>query len=207
MPNARTVLPEFISNLIAPGSKDVQSLNIERDLAGGKMSMSEGGVGQIPGVPDFLQVSGGLAGAIIAPTIGINTGLGTEVPEGEKMDTAIRNLLPNWQGMEFGDLKTWATDKVDRADSGKTTPNRDDYTPITARLSNAGIRVEPLNERKLARRIRGKYEREIRVMKNQLKKIKDNHGIDDVSKKRQMDAIKADIRKKTAAMKRRLRGE
>ena len=207
MPNARTALPEFITDIIAPGSKDVQSLNVERDLAGGKLSMSEGGVGQIPGVPDFVQPSGGLAGAVIAPMIGINTGLGTEVESGDKLDTVIRNVLPNWQGMQLGDLKTWATDKVDRADSGKTTPNRDDYTPITARLSNVGIRVEPLNDKKLAKRIVGKYKGQIDVLKRRLRKLNANTGIDEVSKKRQMDAIKADIRKKTAALKRRLNGE
>jgi ABC-type phosphate transport system auxiliary subunit len=109
--------------------------------------------------------------------------------------------------MKLGDLKTWATDKVDRADSGQTTPNRDDYTPITSRLSNAGIRVEPLNEGKLAKRIVGKYKGQIEVLKRRLRKLKANTGVDEVSKQRQMDAIKADIRKKTAALKRRLNGE
>jgi hypothetical protein len=139
--------------------------------------------------------------------LGINTGLGTEVESGDKLDSAIRNVLPNWQGMQLGDLKTWATDKVDRADSGKTTPNRDDYTPITARLSNTGIRVEPLNDKKLARRIVGKYKGQIDVLKRRLRKLKANTGIEEDSKQRQMDAIKADIRKKTAALKRRLNGE
>jgi len=206
MPNARTFLPDWISERIAPGSRDVQSLNYERMLAGGKFSMQEGGVGQLQGVPSPVQISGGVAGAVVAPMMGMNPSLGTEVPEGEKLDTVIRNLLPNWEGLQIGDLKTWATEKVDKADSGKTTPNKDDYTPITARLSNAGIRVEPLHENKLGRRIRGKYMAKIKVKQKQLRSIKNNVGIEDSSKKRQMNAIKAEIRKLKQAMNLRLRG-
>jgi hypothetical protein len=206
MPNARAFIPDWISERIAPGSKDVQSINYERMLAGGKFSISEGGIGQIQGLPSSVQASGGVAGAVIAPILGMNPSLGTEVPEGEKLDTIVKNLLPNWEGLQIGDLKTWATDKVDRADSGKTTPNRDDYSPITARLSNAGIRIEPLHENKLGRRIRGKYMAKINVKKKQLRAIKGNTGIEDKSKKRQMDAIKAEIRKLKRAMNLRLRG-
>ena len=206
LPNARTVLPDFIANRLAPDSKDVQTLNYERMLAGGNVGMSEGKTGQIPGMPDFLQVGGLVPGAIEIAR-GIDPGLGRTIEKGDKWDAFVRHLIPNWQGLSVGDTKTWATDKVDRADSGKTTPNKNDYSPLTARLSNHGIRVEGLNQVKINKRIKGKYEGEVRVLKRQLKNILSNHGLDEVSRTRQANAKRAAIRKKIAAFKRRMNGE
>jgi hypothetical protein len=206
MPNARVTLPKAITDVIAPDSTDIQSLNIERDLPGGKLSMSEGGTGQIPFLPSMVQPGGGVAGAIGWPAVGINQFQGTTIPEGGKTDAIIKNLMPNWPGFEVGDFKTYAEQKVDRADSGKKTKYKDDYSPITARLSNAGIRVEPLNAGKMASRIRLNYEKKMKDVKTKINSLKRETGISKSDKKRRINEQYAKLRKLKQDMNRRLSG-
>ena len=206
MPNARVMQPEAVSNAVAPGLPP-QSLNAERLFPGGKLTMSEGGTGQIPFLPDMLQPGGGVAGAIGWPMLGINQFQGTNIPEGGKLDATIKNLLPNWEGLEFGDFKSYAEQKVDRADSGKTTKYKDDYSPLTARLSNAGIRIEPMDAGKMAGRIKLSYQKRIKDVKKRISALKRETGIDDATKERLINEQYAKVRKLQEAMQRRLKGE
>ena len=207
MPPARVMLPEWLKNKIAPDSNDTMSLNIERDLPGGKLSMSEGGTGQIPGLPTMVQPGGGVAGAIAWPALGINQFQGNTIPEGERVDAMIKNLLPNWEGLEVGDFKSYAEQKVDRADSGKKTKYKDDYSPLQARLSNAGVRVEPMSIGKMSGRIRLKYDKKMKAIKKKIRAIKRETGISDATKKRQISEQYAKLRKTQKDMQRRLGGE
>ena len=117
LPDARVDMPDFVADLVAPGSRaDQQSKNVERWLPGGKFSMTEDGTGQIPWLPSMTQPSFGVAGAVGWPALGINQFQGTDIPYGQRTEAAIRNLLPNWPGVSIGDtFDTYAQQKVERA--------------------------------------------------------------------------------------------
>jgi hypothetical protein len=204
MPPARVMLPEYLKNKVAPDSDVPLSLNIERDLPGGKLSMSEGGTGQLPGLPNMVQPGGGVAGAIAWPWAGINQFQGTTIPEGERVDAMIKNLLPNWEGLEVGDFKTYAEQKKDRADSGKKTRYKDDYSPLQARLSNVGIRIEPMDADKKYDRIKLKYEKKMKAIKSKIRAIDRETGINEVTRKRQLNEQYAKLRKTEDDMYRRM---
>jgi hypothetical protein len=204
LPNARVDMPDVIADRVHPGSRDQQSLNIERWLPGGKFSMTEGGTGQIPFLPEMLQPSGGVAGAVGWPLIGVNQFQGTEVPEGQRTQEILRNLFPNWQGIKFGNFDTYAEQKVRRADSGKKSQFGDDYSPLTARLSNAGIRIEPQNIGKMESRIEWKYEERIANIDKQIRKAKRETKYTKEERERVLESLYAKRRKEQDAMKRRL---
>jgi hypothetical protein len=187
MPNARVTLPEVASEAIAPDSFDLQSLNAERWLPGGTFSLSEGGTGQIPNFPNAIQPSGGLAGAVGWPMLGINQFQGTDIPEGKRMESAIRNVLPNWEGLDIGGIRSWAEQKNQRAESGETSRTQDDYSPLSARLSNAGIRIEPLSINKMSRRIRNKYNKKLNDVKREMRRIRNERSYGDEEKERRME--------------------
>jgi len=187
MPNARVTLPEALSEAIAPDSNDVQSLNTERWMPGGTFSMTEGGTGQIPWLPQMVQPGGGVVGAVAWPMAGVNQFGGTTIPEGKRTEAAVRNLLPNWPGLNIGGIRSWAQQKVERADSGKRSRLQDDYSPLSARFSNAGIRIEPLNPGKLSRRIQMKYDEELRGVKREMRRIRNERSYSDSEKEKRLE--------------------
>jgi len=207
MPDARIDMPEFMSNRLAPNSPDSQSLNLERWLPGGKFSMTEGGVGQVPWLPGLVQPSGGVVGAVGWPMAGINQFQGNNIPEGQRTASAVRNLLPNWSGLDFGGFKSYAEQKEDRADSGKRTRYKDDYSPLTARLSNAGIRIEPQSPSKMISRINMKYDKKIEDLEKQLRAVKRETGLTKKQQKARINDLQSRIRKQREARSRRMRGE
>ena len=208
MLNARVTMPSAVSDALAPGSNAPMSLNTERYFPGGKLSKSEGGVGQIPGLPDMAQPSGGLAGAVLWPTFGVNQFQGTEIPEGEKMEAAVRQVLPNWGG-NIGEMmeaatgnESYALKKERRAEAmeerGMTRHrSSDDYSPATAVLSNAGIRMDQLDVNKMKRRIKWKYDQRLREKKQQLGRLKRKVVSSDRREihRREIDNLQADIRR------------
>ena len=187
MPNARVTLPEAASEAIAPDSDDIQSLNTERWMPGGTFSLSEGGTGQVPFLPEATQPSGGLAGAVGWPLIGVNQFQGTDIPEGKKFESAVRNVLPNWPGLNVGGIRSWAQQKVERADSGETSKYQDDYSPLSARFSNAGIRVEPLSTYKLRSRIRLKYEKKLNDISREIRRIRKERSYSETEKDNRLE--------------------
>ena len=186
MPNSRVTLPQTLSEGIAPDSNDIQSLNTERWMPGGTFSLSEGGTGQVPFLPEATQPSGGLAGAIGWPILGVNQFQGTDIPEGKKLEAAVRNVLPNWSGLNIGGIRSWAEQKEQRADSGETSKYQDDYSPLSARFSNAGIRVEPLNPSKLKSRIKLKYDKKIGAIMKEIRRIKKERSYSDDEKQNRL---------------------
>ncbi|MAR83211.1 MAG: hypothetical protein CMF55_00235 [Legionellales bacterium] len=209
LPDARVDMPDFVADLVAPGSRaDQQSKNVERWLPGGKFSMTEDGTGQIPWLPSMTQPSFGVAGAVGWPALGINQFQGTDIPYGQRTEAAIRNLLPNWPGVSIGDtFDTYAQQKVERADSGRPTRFGDDYSPTTARLSNAGIRIEPQDAGKLRSRVKWKYESRIKDIEKQIRKAKRETKYGPGERQRVLNALYAKKRKEQDNMRRRLSGE
>ena len=186
MPNARVTLPEAASDFLAPDSDDVQSLNTERWGPGGTFSMTEGGTGQLAGVPDMVQPSGGVAGAVVYPWAGFNQFTGQRIPDGQRMDQVVKNLLPNWPGIDIGGIMSYAEQKVRRADSGEGSNTKDVYSPKTARLSNAGIRVEPLSMGKMSRRIKMKYDKKLNEISREIRRVRLEASYTDAEKKKRI---------------------
>lgn len=208
LPDARVDMPDFVADLVAPGSTAQQSLNVERWLPGGKFSMTEGGTGQIPGLPAMVQPSFGVAGAIGWPAIGINQFQGTDIPYGQRTQEAVRNLLPNWPGISIGDtFDSYAQQKVERADKGRRTRFGDDYSPTTARLSNVGIRIEPQEAGKLRSRVAWKYESKIKDIDKQINKARRETKYGPGERQRVLNGLYAKKRKEQEKMRRRIRGE
>jgi len=204
MPNSRVTLPEVVSDFVAPDSDDIQSLNTERWNPGGTFSLSEGGTGQLAGVPDMVQPSGGVAGAVIYPWAGFNQFTGQKVPEGKKVDQILKNLMPNWPGIDIGGIMSYAEQKVERADSGETSRTQDNYSPLSARLSNAGIRIEPLNQRKISRRIKMKYDQKLKDIKTEIRRVRTERSYSDSEKEKRIDAQRKKRREVLGDMRRAL---
>lgn len=207
MPNARVQMPSAVKDWMSPDSEDVQSLNTERWMPGGTFSLSEGGTGQIPFFPEAIQPSGGLAGAVGWPLIGVNQFQGTDIPEGKKLESAVRNVLPNWPGLNIGGIRSWAQQKVERADSGETSRYQDDYSPLGARFSNAGIRVEPLNPSKMRGRIKMKYDQKLKDINREMRRIKRERSYSETEKENRLDEQRKKRRKLLADQRRALGNE
>ena len=143
--------------------------------------------GQIPWLPQKVQPGGGVVGAVAWPMAGVNQFGGTTIPEGKRTEAAVRNLLPNWPGLNIGGIRSWAQQKVERADSGKRSRLQDDYSPLSARFSNAGIRIEPLNPGKLSRRIQMKYDEELRGVKREMRRIRNERSYSDSEKEKRLE--------------------
>ena len=208
MLNARITMPSFISDKLSPNNDNPMSLNTERYFPGGKLSKAEGGTGQIPGFPDMVQPGGGLAGALIWPGLGVNQFQGTTIPEGEKMKAAVRQVLPNWGG-NIGEAmeavtgsESYALQKERRAEGMAEQgigrhPRSDDYSPATAVLSNAGVRLDQLDINKMKRRIRSKWDKKIKDKKVLLGKLK-RETVTNARRaehQRKIDALQAEIRR------------
>lgn len=208
MLNARITMPSFISDKLSPNNSNPMSLNAERLLPGGKFSISEGGTGQIPGLPEMVQPGGGLAGAAIYSGLGINPLQGREIPEGERMNEFLRQVAPNWggkigEGMEaVTGIESYALKKERRADAmdeqGLGRHDRiDDYSPATAALSNTGVRLEQLDTTKMKRRLKQKYDGKIRDKKSMINRLKREPVERDrkAQHQRKINKLQAELRK------------
>jgi len=179
-------LTENISSMLSENANDIQVLNMSRATPLGAFDFSDpsrGTAGKIEGVPGFLQPSGGVAGAIAGPALGVDLGFGGEIPEGERMDRAYKNLVPNLSFIPG----TWAAEKRMKADNmyeaGKTgggpyeglfsSKTEDDWSPTTARLSEFGIRVEPRNLKKSQYRAAFPFKEEIKAIEKQMRDLKE----------------------------------
>jgi hypothetical protein len=204
MIKARATLPKFVKDLIAPDSDEPMELNAERMLAGGKLEMGEDKLGNQPWLPGFLQASGGLAGAVGYPILGgLNQFSGTKVAEGERMETALRNVAPNWSILPG----TYANIKKRRAESGEQSSKKDINSPTQATLQGLGVRVQSITPSKQARRIAGPYKRRLRELAGKIKKVKEESAYSDSEKERRLNKLFADKRKIQQAMHRALEGE
>jgi hypothetical protein len=88
--------------------------------------------------------------------------------------------------LNIGGIRSWAEQKEQRADSGETSKYQDDYSPLSARFSNAGIRVEPLNPSKLKSRIKLKYDKKIGAIMKEIRRIKKERSYSDDEKQNRL---------------------
>lgn len=150
-------------------------LAIGRMIPGGDIfgSADQGQLGKIPGVPNALQPSLGAAGALWDIAGGIDRFSGREIAPDQKWNALFKQFVPNlaysvqdvlpegWPDA-LGIPGTYAMDKVKRANSGKYSPTRDQFTPTEANLSNTGIKITPLENRKLRSRVQIRFNEQLR---------------------------------------------
>ena len=115
-------------------------------------------MGQIPGLPQYLQPSFGAAGAVADAVTGIDRFRGRQIPGGvpERLEHLAAQFTPN---LPIPNFPSYAGQKITRAQSGKYSPTKDVYTPTSALLSGLGAKVTPVSTRKLKKRISGNYYR------------------------------------------------
>ena len=191
MPSPMIKMPDKIS----PKTRDDWYLDIGRMIPGGDVySTSEGGIGQIPYLPQSLQPGFGAAGALAFPAMGIEQFMGKEVPKGERLEQAMKNFAPNWPIPGF---PSWAGRKLKRAETGKYSKTKDVYTPESAWLSGFGIKTTPVSTRKLKKRAGYSASREMRNLqtrKRKLKSEKNAGGITATEYAQQISQINREIR-------------
>ena len=209
MPNSNIVMPEFISKYLSDSS-DVQMLNLERLLPGGVFGERQGlaGIGQIPGVPKSIQPSFGVAGSVLEPMRGVDPFTGREIPEGQRMDTALRNVAPNWgdYGLPYGlgsamedvtGIESFQRQKEKRAegleDFGGYTRSKDDYSPATAAMSGFGVRVQPKDIDKLEWRFTQQFEKRIDNLNNRIKDIENEPKYSDEERDQMIEELELRI--------------
>ena len=164
MPSPMIKMPDALTDR----NRDDMYLDIGRMIPGGDVySRGEGGLGQIPYLPQSLQPGFGAAGAVAYPLLGMDAFMGREVPKGEKWDQIVKNFTPNWPLKGF---PSFAGQKLERAYSGKYSPTKDVYDPLSARLSGFGIKTTPVSTRKLRKRAGYSFERDIRNLQTRKRK-------------------------------------
>jgi len=191
MPSPMIKMPEMLS----PKGRDDWYMDIGRMIPGGDVySRSEGGIGQIPNVPQALQPGFGAIGALAFPAMGIEAFMGKEIPKGERLEQAMKNFAPNWPIPGF---PSWAGRKLKRAETGKYSKTKDVYTPEAAWLSGFGIKTTPVSTRKLKKRAGYSAAREIRNLETRKRRIKSERsagGITATEAAKQLSQINRDIR-------------
>ena len=169
MPSATIKMPEFMS----PKTPDDWYLDIGRMIPGGDIfGMTEGGVGQVPGLPSALQPSFGAAGAIYDAFTGIDRFKGRERLRGPSTPDKLlegaqylgKQFMPNLPvpiGLipGVGD-PTYAGAKVTRAVRGAPQPTKDYHTLTSALLSGVGIKTTPVKTAKGIQRKRMKLDQD-----------------------------------------------
>ena len=140
--------------------------DISRIYAGGNLfDAKEGGVGQIEILPGFLQPSFGMAGAAGYTMMGIDQFTGREIPNDQKIDAFIRQVVPN----TIITPGSYSNIKLKRSLSGKDGPTIDVHTPLAALAAGFGIKVVPADEKKLSFRSASKMKNELRELKSKIK--------------------------------------
>ena len=191
MPSPMIKMPDALTDK----NKDDMYMDIGRIIPGGDIySRGEGGLGQIPYLPQSLQPGFGAAGAVGYPLLGMDAFMGREVPKGEKMDQIIKNFTPNWPIKGF---PSFAGKKLERAYSGKYSPTKDVYDPLSARLSGVGIKTTPVSTRKLRKRAGYSFTRDIRNLQTRKRKLRSElkaGGITSTEYAKKVSQINRDIR-------------
>ena len=189
MPEGMIKLPKSMS----PETRDSWYLNTSRMYPGGDIFQgAEGGVGQIPGLPQWLQPSFGAAGGILWPSFGIKQFTGQPIPSnwGARVEEIGRQFTPN---LPIPGFPSYSGSKIDRARSGKYSSTKDVYTPSAAYLSGFGVKVTPVSTRKQKRRIGYYYIRKLKELDAEKRNILSEYkagGIDGQEKREALQDIK-----------------
>ena len=191
MPSPMIKMPDALTDR----NRDDMYLDIGRMIPGGDVySRGEGGLGQIPYLPQSLQPGFGAAGAVAYPLLGMDAFMGREVPKGEKWDQIVKNFTPNWPLKGF---PSFAGQKLERAYSGKYSPTKDVYDPLSARLSGFGIKTTPVSTRKLRKRAGYSFERDIRNLQTRKRRLRSElraGGINTTEYAKQVSQINRELR-------------
>ena len=171
----RLNIPDWMNPFYEQGEDGY--LDIGRGYAGGDIfGVAGDGVGKLDFLPESVQPSFGAIGALAFTLMNIDQFKGSEIPEGEQIETLLKQFIPNvplgeiqklatgWDAESIGPMslpETWAGNKIQRADSGLYSPTKDTYTPATAWASLFGIKVRPSSHNKLVGRIGHKWDKRI----------------------------------------------
>jgi hypothetical protein len=175
--------------------------------------MTEGGVGQFPGVPQALQPSFGAAGAIYDAFTGIDRFKGRERIRGPSTQDKLvegaqylgKQFIPNLPvptglipGM--GDL-TYSGAKLTRAIRGGAQPSKDYHTPASALMSSFGVKTTPVSTAKGIQRKRMKYEQDVKDIEQQIQAAGRGLVSKDLTKVEYSNLIKKLARRKSELAK------
>ena len=163
--------PDHLFNFFG---KDNGFWDISRIYAGGNLfDAREGGVGQVKILPGFAQPSFGAAGAVGWSMMGIDQFKGKEIPEGEKIEAFYRQMVPNIPGIGTAGgaiPDSYAQMKLRRSLSGKEGPTVDVHTPLSALAASVGLKIVPVDPKKLQGRSGMKLTAEIADIKKKISK-------------------------------------
>ena len=204
MPSASIKMPEFMS----PKTPDDWYLDIGRMIPGGDIfGMTEGGVGQVPGLPSALQPSFGAAGAIYDAFTGIDRFKGRERLRGPSTQDKLlesakylgKQFMPNLPvpiGLipGVGD-PTYSGAKVTRAVRGGAQPTKDYHTLTSALLSGVGIKTTPVKTAKGIQRKRMKLDQDKKQLEQLIQSARRGIMSRDVTKEEGTNLIKKYRRK------------
>ena len=213
MPSATIKMPDFMS----PKTEDDWYLDVGRMIPGGDIfGMTEGGVGQVPGLPQALQPSFGAAGAIFDAFQGIDRFKGKERPRGpttaDKLVEGAQYLgkqfiptLPVPTGLIPGmpDL-TYSGAKLTRAIRGGEQPSKDYHSLASALMSSFGVKTTPVSTRKNLIRKRMRFDQDMKSIDQQIQVAKRGFMSKDLTRKDYQNLVnklrrqKIDLRKKYA---------
>ena len=209
-PSATIKMPDFMS----PKTKDDWYLDIGRMIPGGDIfGMTEGGVGQFPGVPQALQPSFGAAGAIFDAFQGIDRFKGKERMRGPSTQDKLvegaqylgKQFIPNLPvptglipGM--GDL-TYSGAKLTRAIRGGAQPSKDYHTPASALMSSFGVKTTPVSTAKGIQRKHMKYKQDVKDIEQQIQAAGRGLVSKDLTREEYSDLIEKLARRKAELAK------
>ena len=219
MPSATIKMPDFMS----PKTKDDWYLDIGRMIPGGDVfGMTEGGVGQVPFLPQSLQPSFGAAGAIYSAFTGTDPFKGKERIRGPTVaDKSLeaaqylgKQFIPNLpvptglipgfkKGTTMGDL-TYSGSKLTRAIRGGEQPTKDYHTTASALMSSFGVKTTPVSTRKNLIRKRMRFDQDMKSIDQQIQVAKRGFMSKDLTRKDYQNLVnklrrqKIDLKKKYA---------
>ena len=219
MPSATIKMPDFMS----PKTKDDWYLDIGRMIPGGDVfGMTEGGVGQVPFLPQSLQPSFGAAGAIYSAFTGTDPFKGKErirgpTVEDKSLEAAQylgKQFIPNLpvptglipgfkKGTTMGDL-TSSGSKLTRAIRGGEQPTKDYHTTASALMSSFGVKTTPVSTRKNLIRKRMRFDQDMKSIDQQIQVAKRGFMSKDLTRKDYQNLVnklrrqKIDLKKKYA---------
>jgi len=166
-------------------------LDITRATPGGMpFAEKRGGVGQIKYLPESLQPGFGALGGVLWPSMGVDQFRGKEIPEGEKLQALLRNFTPN---LPIPGSGSYAGNKIDLATAGQGSRYKDEHTPGTAWASGFGLKINPNDTNKNRQRIRFAYDAKIRVVDQQISRLRTKRRegmISDDKFDKQMEALR-----------------
>ena len=218
--STRVTLPKQIS----PFEKGTSAyLDMGRWVPGGQPFGAEQGMqmGRIPGVPPAMSPTFGAYGSIFTGALGLEPFTGKELQTGaDRAKYIAQQFLPNAPipaeavGGFGPDSITFAGEKISRGmlEGGFKSQTKDDQSLTSAILQSLGIRVTPIDLRKLRQRKQYDTLKELQVIKDKASELNREKAEDrwetaegKVEWKNRMKALKEDAKKLHKKMKKEMK--